>query len=139
MAIIGVWVFLPLPLRVELGDCRADRETPCINREVFELIRHYVAVLRFFGWDSRLVHFFGLSSDVIKHFADRSDAFLAANLAVTRDKKRVLIERRKLFQGVEPAGKCCLLLEADRLPAAEEKVASVYNILVGDSRDAIRS
>src|SRR5256885_8612340 len=83
---------LALPLRVQLGNRWPDRESPRENREVLELLRHHVAVLRFFGRNSRLVHFLGLPSDVVKHFADRSDAFLAANLAVTWDKERVLIE-----------------------------------------------
>src|SRR5258708_20367714 len=110
---------LALPLRVELGNRRANRESPRKNREVFELLRDHVAVLRFFGRNSRLVHFFGLRGDVIKHFAERSDAFLAANLAVTRDKERVLMERSEFFQSVAPARNRGFFLEPDRIPAPE--------------------
>ncbi len=118
-------MLLGLPLRVEFADCRADRESPGKNGEVLEFIRHRVAVLRFFRRNSRLEHFFGLPGDVIKHFADPSDTFLSANLPVSGDEQRVLIERGKFLQGVPPARNRRLLVEAHRIPAAEEQVPGV--------------
>src|SRR5438876_7090226 len=88
----GCKVLLGLPFRVEFRNRRADRESPSKDRKVLKFIGHCVAVLRFFSRNARLVHFLCLPGNVIKHFAERSDAFLAANLAVARNKKRVLIK-----------------------------------------------
>ena len=81
-----------MPFRVEFRNRRADRESPSKDRKVLKFIGHCVAVLRFFSRNARLVHFLCLPGNVIKHFAELSDAFLAANLAVARNKKRVLIK-----------------------------------------------
>ena len=90
-------------------------------------------MLSFFRRNSSLEHFFGLPGDIIKHFADGSDAFLATNLPVSRNKERVLIERRKFLQGVAPAGNGCLLVKAHRIPAAEEQITGIHHILVRDA------
>src|SRR6266581_2067152 len=84
-----------LPLRVQFGDRRADRESPRENREAFELVRHGVAMRGLFRRHSCLVHFLRLFGNVVEHRALRRDSFLLADLSVAGHENRVLVERRE--------------------------------------------
>src|SRR5260370_1318665 len=75
---------------------------------------------------------------VVEDFANGGNALLAANLAVARDEERVFIERGKFFQGVSPARNRSFLVETDGIPAAEEQVPGVDDVLVRNAHDDVR-
>jgi len=94
---------LALPLRVQLGNRRPDRESPRENREVLELFWHHVACCASSAGTPALYIFSAcpaMSSNTSRIEAMPS---LAANLAVTWDKERVLIEPGEFLQRVSPA------------------------------------
>src|SRR5579864_7738195 len=122
------------PFRIQLDDGRTDGEATGVDGEILEFIRDSVAVLRFLGRNAGLVHFFGLGGDVVKNFADRGDAFLAANLAVAGNEERVFVEGGKFLQRIAPAGDGGFFVKAHGVPAAEEEVARVDNVLLWNPR-----
>src|SRR6266700_8061655 len=87
---------LALPFGIQLGDSRADREAPSIDREILEFVGDNITMLRFTDRNASLVHLLRLSRDAIEDFADGGNAFLSANLSVSRHKQRVFIECSKL-------------------------------------------
>src|SRR5258706_764544 len=124
--------------RVQLCNRRPDREAPRVDREILEFLWHDVTVLRFFDWDSGLVHFFCLSHDVVEHFANRGNSFLPANLSVAGHEQRVFIERRKFLQRIAPARNCSLLVEAHGIPSAEKQISGVNHVLLGHFHNHVR-
>src|SRR5258708_497080 len=113
-------LFLLPPLRVKLRDRGTDGESPGINREVLELLRHDVPVLGFFRGHSRLEHLVRLRGDVVKDFAQRGEAALPAKLPMAWHEQRILVPRRKGLQRLTPPGNRRLLVEADGIQPAKQ-------------------
>src|SRR5712692_1766000 len=105
----------PLPFRVQFCDGRPDGESPGKHRKILEFVWNGVAVLRFFHGHPRLVHFLRLPRDVVEYFANARNAVLPADLSMTRDEKRVLIEGGEFLQGLAPSGDGRLFVKAHRI------------------------
>jgi len=61
-------------------------------------------MLCFLGGNTCFVHFFGLAGNIVEHFADGGNAFLAAKLAVAGNKQGVLVEGGKFLERGAPSG-----------------------------------
>src|SRR6266849_5492279 len=80
-----------------------------------------------------------MRSDIVEDLTITGDSFLATQLAVPGNKKSVFVEGRKLCQCGAPFGNRRLVIEGDRVYPAEEKVAGVHDILLGDAHDNVRA
>jgi hypothetical protein len=80
---------------VDLGDGAGDAEAPGEDGVSFKFIGDDVLVGGVGEGNARFVHFFGLQVEVVEEIAEISDAFLAADGAVTGDEESR--RRRRLF------------------------------------------
>src|ERR1700751_3890393 len=126
-----------LPFLVELGDGGADGEVPGVDREILEFVGDDVAVDCFLHRDTSLVHFFGLGGDIVENFANGGNTFLAADLTVAGDENGVFVVGGEFLEGVAPTGNVGLLVDGDRIPAAEQQVSGVDDVLLRDAHDDV--
>src|SRR5204862_3300081 len=84
------------PVAIQLRNSPADGKTPGKHAKGFEFFRDNVALGSFLGWNAAVVHFFGLTGNVIENLAHQRDSFEPAKLSMAGNEHRVLSERGKL-------------------------------------------
>jgi hypothetical protein len=124
---------------VDFGDGAGDAEAPGEDGVSFKFIGNDVLVGGVGEGNARFVHFFGLQVEVVEEIAEISDAFLAADGAVTGDEESVFVPGGEGLEGLAPAGHGALFIEAGGIGLAEDEVAGVDNFLIGDADDEVRA
>jgi len=122
---------------VDFGDGAGDAETPGEDGVGFEFFGDDVLIGGVGEGNARFVHFFGLQVEVVKEIAKVSDAFLAADGAVTGDEESVFVPGGEGLEGLAPTRHGALFVEAGGIGLAEYEVAGVDDFLIGDADDEV--